>query len=277
MELALSYSFSWLAFLMLVFGFLWSLRDWRDYKIRVLAVFFLFNFILAEQHIINNQARYIFTCVPAFFLLGTYGLVQFWPKLQKVARKIQKNQAVLGITLPFTFLGVIILAKDFLLFPKMITPTGSHQIQSAAFYEQDYQNNLSFDFNRSHWPKIPPPAKTERIPDLISFVLENVDLNKNIYLVGGIDELNRGIFDFYLEKAREKSSIPPHSKQQEFLVVLQVDKSSRFDTLAYRYFGKLRGIDSALAAQQALADKSLTKITEKKFPYLGLTVTILGR
>lgn len=284
--LAFSYTFSWPAFVFLVFGFLISLKNFRNYKIRILAVFFLINFILAEEHIINNQARYIFTSVPAFFLLGSLGLTESWPKIKKLAKKIYKKQVSLGIAFPFLATGVFILAKDLITLPRIVTGAGSQNIQSPAFYEQDYQNLQMFDFNHSRWPRLSPPPNAEKIPDVMNFVLNNADLRKNIFLVGGFDEFNRGIFDFYLNKARESPDFQKDTLQnlrvqdnpyQEYFVVLQIKKSSRFDTLGYRYFTKLRGIDSAAAANQSLADKSLKRITEKYFPYLGLTAIILGR
>jgi len=277
LELAFSYTFSWVAFVLLAFGFIWALKSWRNYQIRVLAGYFIINFFLAEQHVINNQARYIFTSVPAFFLTATFGLIQSLPIIKKNIKKVYRNPLILGLTIPFATIGIIILIKDFLIFPKIITGTGSHNIQSPAFYEQDYKDISGFDFNRSRWPKIPPPSKTEKISDVITFVLENVDLTKKIFLVGGIDELNRGIFDFYLEKAKEKNIRQSYPNYFEYLVVLQVKEGSRFDTLNYRYFAKLRGIDSAAAAKQTLADKSFAQVKEKYFPYLGLTVTILTR
>lgn len=269
-ELAFSYTFSWLAFLILTLGFIWSLKDWRDYKVRTLAGYFLINLFLAEKHIINNQARYIFTSVPVFFLIGSYGLEQ----IISLINKTKKTSFILGIILPFLIAGSLILIRDLTTFPKMISRTGSHQIQSAIFYEQDFQDISMFNFNRNLWPKIPPPENYESFQNVMNFVLANVDLRKNISLVGGLNEFNRGIFDFYIDKAREEKLIVPLGQYQNYFVILQVKENSRFDNFDYRVFGQLR---SYQASQQVLADKSSKKLAEKYFPYLGLTVTISGR
>ena len=278
--LAFSYTLSWPIFLLSIFGFWQSLKNWRHYSSRLLINFFFFNFFLAEKHIINNQARYIFTSVPVFFILCAAGLETGRQSLKNLGQKIRKNQFYLGVTISLIVLAGAIIAKDLLNLPRIISGAGSQNLQSAAFYEQDYRISM-FDFNRRHWPKIPPPAKAEKLTAVIDFALENVDWNKNVFLVGGFDEFNRGFFDFYLNKTRETLSFSNSSslKRQlsEYFVVLQVKPGSRFETLNYRYYTKLRGIDSAAETESALKDKSLIKINEKDFPYLGLTVTILGR
>ena len=268
-EMAFSYTFSWVVFVLLAAGFLFATRYWKDYKIRLLSFFFLTNFILAEKHMINNQGRYIFTSVPAFFLVGSFGLVRLLEKIKKVSR----ITAVSGFLIPFLLVVSYIVIKDLLIFPKMIAPTGSHQVQSAVFYEQDYLNISNYNFNRQSWPKIPPKLGSEKISELIGFVVQNTDLSKNISLVGGINELNRGIFDFYIDKAREAGIVGKISALQQYVVVLQVGKDTRFDTFDYHFsFGK-----QSPQPEAVLSDKSFQKVAQKTFEDLGLIVTILGR
>lgn len=261
LELAFSYLFSWPVLVFLVIGFVWALlKGWRNYKIRLLAIFFLLNFVLAERHMANNQARFIFTSVPVFFLVGSWGLINLWPKAR-------------GFLLPVFLIGSLVMLRDFVLLPQMIRPSGSHQVESAVFYEQDFRDINRFNFSRSTWPKIPPPADSEKIENVFQFILDNVDLSKIIRLIGPTNEISPGLFDYYIAKAREKRGIiPRQNAYREFIVAFEVELGSRFDIKDYRNFtGPV-----ARAARLALENAGAVLLEEKEFPYLGLAVAIYG-
>lgn len=268
-ELAFSYSFSWLAFIILLIGFIWGLRSWRDFKVRTLILFFLINFFLAGKHMANNQARFIFTSVPAFFLVGSLGLSQLYP----YARKFFSRSFYLGLFAPFLLMAVIILLKDLLILPQMIRPTGSHQIESAVFYEQDYQNLWRFDFNRNNWPKIPAKPDGERVENMFEFIFNNIDLSKGVSLIGQANEFSPDLFRFYLAKTREEGLRLRENGYQEYIVVLEVQPSGRFDTLDYRR----ANLWTADVAKKVLSEPSFTFFNTKTFEDLGIKITILAK
>lgn len=283
LELAFAYTFSWLAFLFLTAGFIFSFSEWRDYKVRVLGLFFLVNFLAAEKNIVNNQGRYIATCVPFFFLVGSDGLVNLYSKV----RKIKLDSVGTGLLAPILIFAIFTLIKDFISFPKYLPGLASHEILSAVFYQQDYLPGgkyiSMFDFDRNNWPKIPPESDMEKIPDVMNFILDNVDLSKTINFAGFLNEFSPGLAFFYVDKAREKLASQGNalriwqeqpSKYQEYFAVILVEDGTRFDTYAYRIFTHL---NSLYEAKQVLSDKSLTLIKQKEFKDLGLTVRILGR
>ncbi len=270
-ELAFCYSFSWLLALFLAIGFLYALKDGRKYQIRTPAVFFLVGLILTTRNYMNNQGRYLFTIVPLFFLVGGYGLLELWPRI----KKIKLSPFVKGLLIPLGGLIIFLLTKDLLTFPRYLTGLASKEVISAVFYEQDFQKISIFDFDRDHWPKIPPPADHEKINDALDFIALNVDLRKSVNFAGFLNEFSPGLTFFYLDQVRAKPITNfPKTDFQEHVVAIMVKDGTRFDTYAYRIFS---GLGPLYAAQQVLADRSLTKITQKYFPYLGLTVTILGR
>ena len=270
LEMAFGYTFSWLVFLLLAVGFIRALRDWRDFKIRLLSILFLVNFALAERHMANNQARYIFTTVPLFFLVSSYGLRDLFFRLKKVFSRPYS----LGFLLPFLLIGTALILRDFLVFPKMIRPTGSHQIGLPAFYEQDFNVVDRYNFFRDLWPKIPPPKNAEKIEDVFGFILENVDLSKKISLVGSINEFSPGLFDYYIAKEREKRGITPRQNiYNEFIVAFTVKPGSRFETKDYRLFTG----PSARSARWELNNPGVVLLEKEEFTYLGIVVEIFGK
>lgn len=268
--MAFGYTFSWLAFLFLLIGLFWSLFKHRhNFKVRMLVLLFLANFLLMVINVHKNQARYHFTTMPALFLVGSFGLVDLFPRVKKFFSK----SLYLGLGLPFLLVGGAILIYDLISVPKMVKPTGSHQNGGAVFYEQDYQITSWFDFNRSNWPHIPPPPGTEKIENVIDFILNNVDVSKNINQVNWLNEFSPYLLATYVEKARFEGKLLKQDIFKQYLVVLEIASESRFDTEIHRKFTAA----TFQQAKQILADPSLVKINQREFPYLGLTVTILGR
>lgn len=268
-EMAFSYCFSWPAFLILAFGFIWVvIKHHGDFKLRTLAGLFLLNFIMAMKMVHKNQGRYHFTTVPALFLAGSFGLIQFWPEFKKYFQRPFLRGIFLTLGL---FFGAIIV-RDLILLPRMIRPTGSHAVGSPIYYELDYQKIERFEFNRKNWAHQYPKGKTERVENIFEFIFANVDASKKVTPVGRSNELSPYIFLYYLDMARD--SVIPEKKSfyQEYFVTFEVFPGTRFDTFDFRHFNlSLQG-----TVKEFLADRRLTKINQKTFPYLGVRVTILA-
>jgi hypothetical protein len=271
-ELAFGYSFSRVAFLLLLIGFVWSLvNNFRQFKVRSLALLFLINFLIMEFKVpFKTQARYLFSTIPGFFLIGSLGLIELWPKIKKIHLK----SLTLGILLPFIFTLGRIMLWDLIRLPSIIRPTGSHNIGDSVFYEPDFQHNTRFNFNLQDWPHQSPPARTEKIEDIFKFALENVDLTKEItQVVGSINTVSPLLFDFYLEQARAANLNPRSGKYLKYWVV--------FEIIPGRIVGNLELHQSNTYpntwADQILADSSLELIKQKLFPYLGVRLSVMGR
>lgn len=274
LELALSYTVSWPIFLLVLIGFFFSIKYWKDYRIRILSVFFLFNFLSATKNMMNNQGRYIAICVPFFFLVGSWGLIKLIHEIKK--RKI--SSLARGFSIPLSIIFLFISIKDIVLLPRSIPAVAAHEILSPVFYQQDYkaggQYITSFEFNRQNWPKVLPQPDSQKIPDVMDFVIQNIDLNKDVFFAGYLNELSPGLTSFYLDKAREKEINNIPGDFQYYIVAVVVRNGSIFDTYDYRVFTKL---NSFYAALSVLSDPSLTKINEKEFQDLGLIITVLGK
>lgn len=269
-ELAFSYSFSWVAFLFLVVGFVWASITHRcQPKVRSLVLLFLVNFLAMEFKIpFKNQGRYLFTSVPGFFLVGSLGLVELWSRVKKIRLK----PMVLGIFLPFVVSLGAILLWDLIRVPMLIRPTGSHHFGGPAFYEPDHQKNTRFNFNRQDWPHQSPPIGTEKIDELFDFAFQNVDLSKEIFQVGTANELSPQLFNYYLVRIKEVNLERRLGVYQKYWVVFEIMPGSLFDTDDFRRANWA----SALWARGTLTDPNLDLIEQKHFPYLGVRVSVMG-
>jgi len=274
-EMAFSYTFSWLAFGIIGIGFIWALvKNRKNYLVRTLAGVFLINFLLVLKMVHKNQARYLFTTVPFFFIVGSLGAVELLTKF----RKLLKKPLYKGLLLPLIAAGGLIIIKDLVYLPRTIKPTASHLFGLAVFYEPDYQifgpEDISWlNFNRQEWPHQPPPQNHEKVEEVMTFILENVDLSKKIMPLNFCNELSPYLFHFNLEQARQKGQSSKQTDFSEYFVVFQITPFGRFDTFDYRRFS----YQYAIQAEQALSYSFLTKINQKNFPYLGVTAIILGK
>lgn len=270
-ELALGYTFSWVAFVFLTVGFVQALlKHRRNLRVRSLVLLFLINFLMIMFKSPNkNQARYLFTSVPAFFLVGSLGLTELWPKINRIRPK----PILKGIFLPFGVLLVAILIQDLIKVPLMIRSIGSHHVGSPVFYEPDYQNNGRFNFNRQDWPRGPAPVGTEKIEDLFRFAFNQVDLTRGVVQVGEANEISPHIFNYYLAKAREENPVAKSGSYQRYLVVFEIMPGSHFDTQDFRQANWA----SAQWARGTLLDPSLALVNQRYFPYLGIRVSVMGK
>lgn len=270
LAIVFGYNFSWLMGILLFLSFpVALLADRRNYQIRVLSFFFLINFLLAEKHISNNQTRFIFTGMPAFFIVGSWGM----DKLLFSIKKLLKKPLCLGLAMPILLLVGVVILKDLVILPKLIKSAGSHEVGTAVFYEKDYQNDDRFNFDHNYWPKVINP-KPQKIEEVFSYILNTVDLNKRVTLINAVNEFSPDLFNFYLAKQREniKKNIKV-SQYSEYLVVLEIQPGSRFDTLDYQRFSGPR----YAASKNWALNSGFPMVAKKDFFELGIRIFIFAR
>jgi 4-amino-4-deoxy-L-arabinose transferase-like glycosyltransferase len=270
MEMAFSYIFSWLAFIICLIGFVYCLKNLKNYRYRVPAILFLGNFIMATLHFGNNQARYIFTSVPLFFLLGGLGFEELAAKL----RKIHLTGYWLGIALSLFVLCGFIFIKDLISLPAMIKPTASHQVGATLFYEKNYYwaADERYDFRRGKWPNGALKNPPQKVDDIYEWIINSVDTREYVNLLSPINEINPGLMAIYLESYRAKNKLI-YNGQIEYQIVFAVQEGSRFDSLGYRAFSKPT-IDQS---QQLNFNPDYQKVAEEEFPYLGVKASVFKK
>jgi len=267
-EITFSYFFSPILALFLFIGFIWALKSWRSFKIRTLALLFLFNFLLVQIHLSNLQGRFIFTTMPAFFILGSFGLVKI---SSRVVKYLRKNSFLIGFSLPLLLVGSLSLLVNLIKLPGKIKPTATHMMCSPLFYQTDYYLGLPYDFWPSNWPR--QYQEKEKIEDVMNFILKNIDYRRPVYLVGQLNELSPNLFSLYLEMARFTKPPIQEACCQEYWVTLEVKPNSIFNTEDYQMSNKF--LEPEVWATKT--NPQLRKITSKEFSSLGLEVTILAK
>lgn len=269
LELAFGYFFSPLVCLLVAGGFVYALKNWRDFRVRLLAFFFLLNFALAERHMGNNQARFIFTSFPGFLIVGSLGLTALFSKIKPLFRR----WFWLGVSLPVFLVGGGVILKDLFSLPKILRPTASHQCDTAIFYETDQAKSWRYDFNRANWPHIYPEKNQETVDDVFDFIFANVNLSKKFTPLNFTNEISPGLFSFNFALAQKAKKGTNEEKYSEYFVVLEIEPGSKFDTVDFRR----ANLGPMLEAKKFLTNPSFSKVAQKRFPTLGLTVHILGR
>ena len=268
LELAFGYFFSPLVCLLVVIGFIYGLKNWRDFRVRLLALIFLINFVLAERHMGNNQARFIFTSFPGFLIVGCLGLTQLFFKIQPLFRR----GFWLGVSLPVFLVGGGVILKDLFSLPKILRPTASHQCDTAIFYETDQAKSWRYDFNRASWPHTYPEKNQETVGDVFDFIFANINTNKKFTPLNFTNEISPGLFSFNFALAKKAKKGTSEEKYSQYFVVLDIEPGSKFDTVDFRR----ANLGPMLEAKKFLANPSFVQIAQKRFPTLGLTVHILA-
>jgi len=268
-EWAFTYTFSWVALLIILGSFVWTAIKYRtNFKVRSLVLLFLINYALAIYSVGKNQARYHFTTVPAMYIVGSYGLALLLPKWKIILKK----SYWVGFLSPVILIATLIMVYDLVTMPLMVRPVGSHQLGGALYYEQDYQNVTRFDFNRRNWPHIQAPAGSQTVNDIYDFIFQNVDVRKNVNLIGQLDEFPPYLFMYNIEVARDRDLNRVESNFNTYFITLEVTPGTRFDTADYHHFNYW----PVTIIPQYKNNPGLTKIAEKYFDYLGVRITILG-
>lgn len=266
-ELASSYTFSQAFFLLILICFIFGLKNFLKVpKIRVLALFFLLNFILGILHFKNQQSRFIYTSIFSFFIIAASGveksIIYFKSKF--------KRPLFLG------FVGVLLLVilgislYDMVLWPSNFKPTVTHALDSAAWYETDFKETR-YVFSKQIWPHTYQTQK-ETIEDVYNFVFDNIDVRKSIRQVVWTNELSQTYFDYMLDWKRDHLKTVKNDSYQSYVVTFKIVPGSFLDNYGY----KLLSSSMEYQISQVENDKSLKKIDEKLFSVLGVKVAIYG-
>ncbi|MBI3384999.1 hypothetical protein HY030_02285 [Candidatus Gottesmanbacteria bacterium] len=256
-----SYTFSNVLFLVILIGFLASLTAFNVKKVRVLAVFFILNFTLGTLHWYNLQDRYIYTSIPVLFLLVGFG----W---SKVLAKIMGPAS--GLFLIFALL----VLKDFTSLPSYLKANATHMLLSPMYNESDYHDTL-FNYDFEKWPRgaRSGSARQETTEQVIDYILDKIDINKPIEIVGYTAEISPDWVELRMALRRRDKSIKYKvlsSKYNKFLVTVEVKTTSRLYTYDYKRANAWQ-LEKVKEIEKNYSDKL---IEEKDFKELGVKVKI---
>lgn len=287
-----SYTFSNVLFLLILIGLFRAIGDIGVKKVRILLVFFIFNFVLGTIHWYNLQDRYIYTSIPILFLLVGYGWSKILVKLTgpasaRVARSYfdpgeagQKTWTTLALS-PVTLFLVLTLfvLRDLLLFPSYLKANATHMLSSPMYNESDYHDTLLiYDYEK--WPKLAYSKKlianSETSEGVIDYILDKTDINKPVEIVGYTAEISPDWVELRRAMRRREElknlRIKELKNYNKFLVAIEVRMTSRLYTYDYKranawQLGKIAEIERSYKDN---------KIEEKDFKELGVKVRIYG-
>lgn len=272
-SIRVSYVFSEVLFWILVAGYLLSLRELANKKVRVLFLLFTLNLVLGTRHAINLQDRYILTTVPALFLLTGYQTEKIYPLVkEKIKNQKSKLKKYLRIFI-FTFL-FLILGSDLVKLPWFLKSNTTHLLSSAMYHETDYHDTI-FNFNKNDWPKgeLFLRKEAETPEQVIDYVLDNVDVNSRVEIVGYTSEMSPDWIELRMALKRRECVIKNLSCLKTgayYLVTIEVKPTSRIYTYDYK-----RANSWALPKiKQIEIDSKSALRKEKEFKELGVVVKI---
>lgn len=309
-SIRVSYTFSDVLFVVIIICYLLAIKDLRQKKIRVLWLFFTLNFVLGTLHSINLQDRYIYTAVPALFLIVGYELNGFWsflaclrkdPKEGHPSSSSVKLQSRLRgsprktFCFPFsssasftmttslrepknrnllsafiTVLFVLLVLLDFLKLPTLLKSNASHMLLSALYNETDYHDTL-FNYNKSDWPHhIIDSSKQETTEEVVDYILDNVDINKPINYMGWTADISPDWVELRRQTRIRQIGQIRQIPQGNYLVTIEVKPTSREYTYDYRRANSWQ-LPNIKEITQTNSDKL---VTEKDFKELGVIVRI---
>ena len=258
---------SWPLSVVMFAGFVYSLKNIKKSEVRTLAFLFLLNLFLAMRNFDKHQFRYLFTSLPAFFILGSYGAGQLSAKIR--VKKIPGFWQ--GVAVSFVLICLGLIAFDMAKLPVLARSAGDHFIGSAVFYEQDYQKADRFNHYKYNLLDVPAPMYSERVEDVYDFIFANVDVTKNVSLVGQANEFSQYLFIHEMMFSPKKSR--PQTAFSDFVVTFEVDKAGRFDTFDFRQ----NNAWGQTLVNQVKENKTYILIAQKHFDYLGVRVMVFGK
>lgn len=234
-------------------SFIWL----RKTAIRTILVTFILTFVFLTAHTSNVQERYLVTIMPAVYLIFT---VMFTDLV---------NRLKIGRYLPFIALGIFLLSAWYIISPLSgrVFTVGSIAMKGLAFNLSGYDDSW-FNYDQSTW-SISPTVSGEQPDDVARFIVQNVDLDKPIDIIGRANEFSPDYFTLKFDEYRQAFS-PAANSAATYTVGLEILPVSRYRTRDWL-------LVNAWIQPQVLAlknDPRLHLIAEKLFPELGVRVTV---
>jgi hypothetical protein len=277
-SIRVSYLFSDILFLMVFISYFLAIKDLGLKKIRFLFVFFTLNFILATSHSINLQDRYIYTSVPALFLIAGYEWKYIILKLTGLFKAgLQSSHRHIYLALCLVILALSTkLIIDFLHLSSYVKSNATHMLSSPMYNESDYRDTI-FNFNKNDWPKghQKTKAKSESPEEVIDYILDATDITKSLEIVGFTAEISPDWVE--LRKAIRKSNRNYSRNNNDknhnrYLAAIEIKETSRLYTYDYRRANSWQ-LTKVKEFEGFYKDNLLEK---KEFKELGVVVFVYG-
>ncbi len=258
------YSLSPIIGLALLVSFVLGIFYWRRFEVRITWLVFMLPGILLAIHTSNMQERYLSFVIGGFFVVAVLMIAKLWEKLSRV-----KSGGVFAVGLVSAILSVSI--NYIISWPSRFYHVGSLAMRGMAFNQLDY-NDTWYNYDVNSWSRRPPQETKERLEDVVTFVVDNVDAIKPVTLATYANELAPDYLELFLAERRKQGKVRflPYSA---FVVGIAIDQRSRLYTRDFRIMNEPR----QRPLVDLVSDANLELVRERKFDELGVVVAIFGR
>ena len=268
-----AYTFSPGIFLLYGCGIAYGLARWRQPRPRFLLLLFLAIFV-SMSCIRNGQERFIFTSVPALFLLTAGFITWLWSAIRARWRWV------------FSAVLALLVLGDLHRMPAYIREVGSMSVHGYTFSTNrgirpttlfglaSYPGFLRYPRTFYNPDALVAPARDTG--DLVGFVFENTDPRQPLCVPFYLGTLSPHLWRWHAVQENRLIFIEWHPASRS-LVTLTVEKDSPYYTLGNKRMIDGRNADWS-ACVEGLEARGLVKpLQEKHFPDMGLSVKIYER
>lgn len=266
-----AYTFSIGVFILYLAGVIYGFIRIKELRIRLLLLLFLAT-IIPLSLIVNSQERFIYTAVPALYLLTAYFLSRLWRRLSRVWRWVI-----------FSLIGIII-AGDLIKLPSYIKQVGNLVLGASSFNTVNHLDNSIF-YHLTSCPELlrPPrkfynPAAAEASPhhsteEVLDFIWEKTGPRGSICAPFYIGTLSPHLWTWHA-RIKNRAVYLEWAPEADCYISLNVSDNSPYRVLGNRRLieGRNRQWDEYL---KDLQQRGLMKLCyEKYFADNGLKVSI---
>jgi hypothetical protein len=261
------YSFSQPLGVILLGLFMSGISKLKSSNLRFIWIIAFVNISLGIIHKENIQERYILTVIPFYFIFGAYMLVHISNYLIIFTKNIILKYILFGIYSIFIFIVVF----DLIHLPSFIYSVGSYVMKSPVFNQSKYKTQY-FVYNPKEWFFPIAPDNADKPYDVFTMIATTIDVTKPLIILSETNELSSDyrniIFADYYAKG-----LSPKTNYRDYGIILELDKSSKLYSHDYIKHNQWR----MMYRWQIENDPSYIKIKTRRYPDLGLTVTIYAR
>jgi 4-amino-4-deoxy-L-arabinose transferase-like glycosyltransferase len=269
-----AYTFSLGIYFIYLGGLIYGLFRFKDLRLRFLCVLFFVNMI-AMSLIVNNQERFIYTTFPALVLLTAIFITRIG---ELYAHK--KRWLVFSIV-------VLLVAGDLYKLPDYIRQIGN-QVTGANCYTASARFSCSTFFGLIPYPEwlcLPGSSshsgsEDSSVPhdtgDVIEYVRENTDSSNTVCAPFFLETLSPHLWKWH-SMITERKVITDWSPESNYFVTLNVEEGSPYLIPGNRHLIQGRNLPWIKFLQKLQERSFISLLQEKKFPDIGLTVSIFKK
>jgi len=269
-----AYTFSPWIFILYVAGIVWGFVNWRQARIRLLLLLFLAN--LVPMAISTNlQERFIYTMMPALFVLSSLFLVHVWSQCNAKQRRW------------CVFLTLVIVAGDMHKMPAYIRVAGNSTLgvlnhkapktrpTSTFFKLARYPSSWSQPANLL-LPENGHGVAEHSMEDVFDFIWENTDPSIPLCAPVQLNSASPHLWQWHalLQNRHISTEWQPNGF---YFVSLEIDSNALYRTMINLSLIEKYSEPSRVRLLDMAAKNIVRVVAEKEFSDMGMTASVYAR